>query len=203
MRFKMYQLTPDSLSYIVGRRCFQLKGESSRTPFGSRNRLEESVTLGCRIERPLPFEPRSRVSPSRNRENQSLVFGSGCQRRSSIFPSPPSNELPLISCALPSPRVSFSYPFLSPPRFFRRYVSHSIFSRTNLPPIPDSTTLPPSPTFSYPPEWFKWCLSALLEAVEEARLFRFVSSRTPILSGVFFPISFSLFSSHLFLDLLL
>lgn len=72
VRFKMYQLTPDSLSYIVGRRCFQLKGESSRTPFGSRNRLEESVTSGCRIERPLPFEPPVCVCLLRETERTSL-----------------------------------------------------------------------------------------------------------------------------------
>lgn len=132
MRFKMYQLTPDSLSYIVGRRCFQLKGESSRTPFGSRNRLEESVTSGCRIERPLPFETRACVCLLRGTERTSLWSLARVARAAppSLAPLPSQRITANLLCASPppSPRLSLSYPFSSSPRFFCRYVSHSIFS---------------------------------------------------------------------------
>lgn len=143
---------------------------------GPRNRLEVSVTLGCRIERPLPFEPRSSPSWNRKQERErekerteSLVFGSGC-----LVPLP-LGELPLISYVLLS-STPFDSSLPSAP-FFRRYVSHSIFSLPGLFLSGSYTCLDISLSSS---TWFKWRLSALLEAVEEARPFRSVSSRAPI-----------------------
>lgn len=96
-----------------------------------------------------------------------MVFGSSCPFSLSLIPP---SELPLISC------VPFLPPFFSlsfSRQFFRRYISHSIFSHESSSytclNILLSRVLSPS-------TWFKWRLSALLEAAEEARPFRSVSS---------------------------
>jgi len=71
-----------------------------------------------------------------------------------------------------------SFSFLLPPfpPFFHRYISHSIFSHGSFSSSYTCLDIPLSVLSSS--TWFKWCLSALLEAAEEARSFRSVSSHT-------------------------
>lgn len=92
----------------------------------------------------------------------------------------------------------------SSPRFFRRYVSHSIFSHGSSSGSYTCLDIPLSCVLSSS-TWFKWRLSALLEAAEEARSFRSVSSHTysSPLSPALLLYVFSLPPPHLFLDLLL
>jgi hypothetical protein len=92
-------------SYVVGRRRFQLKSNSSRTPFGPRNKLEESVTS---------------VVGSKDRFLLSLACPL-VEQREPVFglwlglPPVPPSELPLISCVpfLPCLSLSLSLSLLS------------------------------------------------------------------------------------------
>lgn len=124
----MYKSNVLILSYVTVRRCFQLKRESSRMPFGPRNRLEENVTSGCRIERSSSFWA-SLVSFVEQREP---VFGLWLELPGTLSPQRITANLlrPLLSLSL-FLFLSLSFSFLLlpfSPRFFRRYISHSIFS---------------------------------------------------------------------------
>lgn len=146
------------------------------------------------------------MSPSWNRENQSLVFGSSC-----LVPFPPS-ELPLISCVLFSLPISRSLSSLSLsssifpllPSSPLGYVPHSIFSHGSSSGSYTCLDIP-LPYVLSSSTWLKWRLSVLLEAVEEARSFRSVSSHiySSLPSRLSFCIVLSLFFPRLFLDLLL
>lgn len=132
-------------------------------------------------------------------EQREPVFGLWLELPGTLSPS----ELPLISCVLFSPHLSFSFSLYrslfyllpSSPRFFRRYISHSIFSHGSSSDPYTCLDIPLSCVLSSS-TWFKWRLSALLEAAEEARSFRSVSSHTysSLLSRLF-PLYRSLSSS--------
>lgn len=85
-----------------------------------------------------------------------------------------------------------------PPRFFSSLrLSLYFLSRIFLRSLYLSRYPPPLSRVLSSSTWFKWRLSALLEAAEEARSFRSVSSHTysSLLSRLFPPVSFSLSSS--------
>lgn len=125
----MYKSNVLILSYVIVRRCFQLKRESSRMPFGPRNRLEENVTSGCRIERSSSFWA-PLVSFVEQREP---VFGLWLELPGTLSPQRITANLlrPLLSLSLflfLFLSLSFSFLLLPfSPWFFRRYISSLYF----------------------------------------------------------------------------